>query len=419
MASLRTRQEDLQKLKTRELWIQHADGSYAPVGTVLYLNTQGAVATDANVLVPRPGDLVVPAHLYAADICAGHIHVTGNVDISGQVTADNGSFNTVDVSENITSNSGEFVQLYVGDEPVYPVPTNDIRYFTTPNLSFPLTNNSAPLVWPVGYWPDSSGNINGVWICSIVGCNYNISNVTITPPQAFSSYCRIENGGWHLYASFANPQGISANFDIMCMPAQLTDDRRAAPAKTFDVFQKALENGGITPYVGYLAGRRYLRVLFLSRNAWPSDLTNVSQIISLTVTVYAELQDNGINRPNDIVDAKFRMITTGTEQTNLFYAYQKRITFKEGQIPNGGGASYHSSEPNMVAIGTPGTPGTGINGSTIINNQTKLLEVFGVGFTSDTIDKTRDITGFWYIGYPRYYLTNCECTEFKILYNPR
>lgn len=57
MASNLQRTDDLHRLKTRQLWLQNADGTFAPAGSVPYLDGDGLTQTDSGVTIPEPGIL--------------------------------------------------------------------------------------------------------------------------------------------------------------------------------------------------------------------------------------------------------------------------------------------------------------------------------------------------------------------------
>ena len=449
MSSNLRRTETLQRLKTRELWLQSANGSLPSTdNTIPVVASDGLVGIDTGVSIPSYGVLNVPgtANISTLDVAGetttnvltvtgqanvedlnvtgdtvlDNLTVTGPTDLSGDVTVSALTTRTLTVQELATINTllaglANITNLTIGGIPIYPATTYDTRYFTTSTFTIESLTNVFDISWPpgAGYWTDVSGFVNGQWTCSIVGQKFDAVN-TVGALQNLNAYCRFDTGTnrWKLYAKFYDSAPATdqthASFDIMAMPLAITDDRRSVAAATFDIFARATLNGGVTPYTGTPVRDTYLKVLDLPASEWPTNLTNVSQIVSLQFEVYAETNTGS----GTIIDAKVRLVNTGIEETNIFYAFGNRITVKSGPIPNGGGANY-GFYSNAI-----GTPGTGANAPSTITDQGKLREVFGVGYTSDIIDKTRPIQLYWFVGYFSRFITNCVCTQFKIVYNP-
>jgi hypothetical protein len=153
------------------------------------------------------------------------------------------------------------------------------------------------------------------------------------------------------------------------------------------------------------ANQTYVQVLTVAPGFWPANLTNVSQINSITLQFKSEINFYGGAGP--IVDARLVLLKPSVPEIVIYYAFQNRIIL---------------TPPTVQAwVGSPDpAPSTGPNytpaGPETITDQTKLRAFFGVSGTSDTIDKTNPLLFNWFCGYEGLAINSSDVTQFLINY---
>lgn len=206
---------DFRAIKTGQIVFQYPDGSFPPTGAVLEAVTDrgqtdwtGAPTLDSVTL-------------------AG---VTG----SGTLTWTDASGLLVNGAAITCSGGGG------GSGPTGPIgPTGPNGGGSGPIRLFSLTVDLFDgsvfqiLQWPQEYygpvWPDSSGNIDASWNCSVVGTHYNYLNIGTHTLQEIAVHCFFSDGVWKLLRKCEFSDGLpeaTVYIHIMAVPAADVSDFR-------------------------------------------------------------------------------------------------------------------------------------------------------------------------------------------------